>query len=350
MEKRHPNELLNEMVAFYAIFYLRRVGFQRTNSRINIATWKFLKNAGINPNTDLMDLPGYNLGKEAAKLQKEQVDLGGKNTSLRSVIRENQWLMPLVAHGPQAWLIETYYDMLSSLCELDRGTVEYGYGKEVYRDITQNVKAARMMFETATQKIADRFHYYYQKVPEMITLVEGGAGNGAATLALLEKFPEGYKPAYILTDIDEKTETPAKDLFKSKGYTEKLSWMKVDLGSEDDLEKVHEQIETPLTVFMVNFIIHEHESIIENFFLAMSKSMPHARLVITEFFLPEDESSVGTNFPWWFVYLHEVSGQKLRTQNEFLSIAEKYGYRVVDQIDHQLIERNPLIATLFLTK
>ncbi len=349
MSQKHPNELLNEMVAFYVLFYLKRVSFQRTSSPINKSSWKFLKNARIDPNTDLLGLEGYDMGTDAAILQRELVESGAVNTSLRSVIRTNMRLMPLVAHGPQAWLVTSYKSMLDNICELDRGTLEYGLDKDIYRDIFDNVKAARMMFEEASRKIADKIYLLYGDLPSL-ALVEGGAGNGAAMLTILDKFPRHQLPKFLISDIDEKTRLPAEQLFLIKGYFEHLPWMKVDLGDTNDLKRVQTEVDGHDAVVSVNFIIHEHQTILEKFFQSMSQELPSAHLAISEFFLPESDDIMDPSFPWWFVYLHEVSSQYLRTEKDFLVAANKFGYTVHDRIDHQIENKKPLISTLFLSK
>lgn len=346
MDKK-PNELLNEMVAFYVIFYVTNTPV--TSSPINKAAWKFLKRAGIRPETNPFNLEGYYLGNQAADLQRQLINSGDSNISLRSVVRKYKHLMPLVAHGPQAWLIKTYESMLKNIYELDMGIKQYGQDKDVYRDIVENVKAARLMFEEASRKIADKIYQLYGDLPSL-ALVEGGAGNGAAMLTLLEKFPRHQLPKFLISDIDEKTRLPAEELFLVKGYSEHLPWMKVDLGDTEDLKRVQTEVKGHDVVVSVNFIIHEHETILEKFFQSMSQELPHAHLAISEFFLPENEDEVGTDFPWWFVFLHEVSGQCLRTEKDFMDVATTTGYHIHDRLDHQFVNQKPLVSTLFLTR
>lgn len=347
MEKKLPNNYLNEMVAFHVLRYLDEVDFRTTGTLINNSDWSFLKRAGIHPNSNPYLLDGFSLGNQAADLQRRLVFDNTPNTSLRSVIREYPHLMPLVAHGPQAWLIRSYNSMLRNIYELDMGTKQYGLGKDIYRDIVENVKAARLMFEEASRKIADKIYQRYGDLSSL-ALVEGGAGNGAAMLTNLEKFP--VWPKFLLSDIDEKTRLPAEELFLAKGYTKPLPWMKVDLGNPDDLKKVKTEFNGHEVVISVNFIIHEHEGILKKFFKSMSQELPFAHLAISEFFLPEDETLVGTGFPWWFVFLHEVSGQYLRTEKDFMSVATGAGYRVLNRLDHQLVNNLPVTSTLFLSK
>lgn len=348
MDNQHPNEILNEMVAFHVLQYLAKVDFQKTGSPMNNSSWNFLKRTGIDPVTNPYFLDGFSLGTQAANLQRRLVSAGGPNQSLRSVIRDYRPLLPLVAHGPQAWLIKTYDSMLRNIYELDMGTKQYGLGKDVYRNIVENIKAARMMFEEASRKIADKIYLLYGHLPSL-ALVEGGAGNGAAMLTNLEKFPSSAIPKFLLSDIDEKTRLPAEELFLSKGFI-KIPWMKVDLGDAYDLEKVQTAVNGHDVVVSVNFIIHEHVTILENFFRAIRHGLPDAQLAISEFFLPESEDLVGPNFPWWFVYLHDISGQYLRTEKDFMAVAKSYGYSVFDRLDHQLINQKPLTSTLFLSK
>ncbi len=349
MDKK-PNEHLNEFVAYYIFLYLAKVDFQRTGSRLNDASWKFLSRTDIDPNSNpFIDLDGFCLGTDAARLQKQLVTAGGVNFSLRSVIRENPTLLPLVAHGPQAWLIKTYDSMLRNIYELDMGIKKYGLDQEVYRDIVDNVKAARLMFDEASRKIANKIYELYGDQPNL-ALVEGGAGNGAAMLTNLEKFPRSSLPKFLITDIDEKTRLPAEELFRSKGFSAPPPWLKVDLGDPQDLLKIQNLLKRDEVVFSVNFIIHEHRTILDKFFRAMSQGLPSAKLAISEFFLPEDEDAAGHTFPWWFVYLHEVSGQYLRTEREFINAAQSFGYTVFDRLDHQHFNNKPLVSTLFLTR
>ena len=349
MDKKHPNEYLNEMVAFYVIFYLAKVDFKKTGSPINNSSWNFLKRSGLKPDANQYFLDGFSLGTQAANLQRRLVSSGGPNVSLRSVIREYPELIPLVAHGPQSWLIKTYDSMLRNIYELDMGTKEYGLDKDIYRDIIDNVKAARMMFEEASRKIADKIYLLYGDLPSL-ALVEGGAGNGAAMLTILDKFPRHQLPKFLISDIDEKTRLPAEELFLVKGYFEHLPWIKVDLGDTNDLKRVQTEVDGHDAVVSVNFIIHEHQTILEKFFQSMSQELPNAHLAISEFFLPESDDIMDPSFPWWFVYLHEVSSQYLRTEKDFLAVANKYGYSVHDRIDHQTVNQKPLVSTLFLSK
>lgn len=349
MNNQHPNIYLNEMVAFHVLHYLAKLDFQKTGSTMNNSSWSFLKRTGINPDTDPSKLDGVWLGNEAATLQRQLVSIGGPNLSLRSVIRHYKRLLPLVAHGPQAWLIKTYDSMLKNVYELDLGIKKYGRDKDVYRDIVDNVKAARLMFEEASRKIADKIYLLYGDHPAL-ALVEGGAGNGAAMLTNLERFPRSALPKFLLTDIDEKTRLPAEKLFLSKGFTGNLPWIKVDLGNVSDILKIKRTMMDYHLVFSVNFIIHEHVAILENFFRAIRHGLPDAQLVISEFFLPENEDLIGPDFPWWFVYLHEISGQHLRTEKDFMVLAKSYGYTVFDRLDHPLVNQKPLTSTLFLSK
>lgn len=342
---KHPNQYLNELVAVYALHYLQQVYWQKTGSHINNAVWSFLERAGISPFANPDTLTGHYLILEAAYHQK---DLAPSET-FRNIVRQQPHLKPLVAHGPQALLIYSYLPLLESLFALDKGEKRYGYCKEVYRNIEDNVRAARLMFERASSDLANKIFELYGDYLAL-ALFEGGAGNGAATLTILKKFLDsGKKPFFLLSDLDEATKKTAEELFRSHGFTEPLPWLKVDLGSHSDLQKVERKLLGYYVVVSVNFILHEYEGIAEKFFEALNNSLPHAKLAITEFFLPEN-GVIDPRIPEWFIFLHQASGQFLRTEKEFLSIATKHGYRILDRLDHQKINDKPLISTLFLEK
>lgn len=348
MEK-HPNQLLNEYVAHFVIKYLNQINFKATNSPINIAVRNFLRRSQIDPSE-----PMWNLGNEAkyaAIYQRQLVLEGHANTSLRSIVREFPDLRPMVTHGPQAWLIHTYQQPLENIFELDNGSKKYGIRQSVYRSITENVMAARMMFNTASHSLASKLFDRHSKTPNL-GFFEGGAGNGAAIFDILNKFHNhGIFPEFLLSDIDEKTMPVAKKYFQDHGFPgNHFPWKKIDIGNPKDMIKVVEYFEYHNIIINVNFIIHEWEPIAEKFFRSTSQLLPKAELAVSEFFLPEHESMVDHTYPWWFVFLHDLSGQKLRTERELLNITKRYGYKTVDRINHQKINETPVVSTLFLRK
>lgn len=336
--------LLNQYVAHYAIRYLQKVNFQHTNSPKNNSTWKFLRLSGISWDTD-PNLLG-DIGRETAKLQRELVLSGAKNTSIRFANRNS----PLIAHGPQSWLIHTYEQTLNKIFELDQGTMEYGLGKDAYRDIEENVMAARMMFENAAKSLADKLVSTYKDVPNL-GLFEGGAGNGAAMLTNLLAFhQQNIFPDFLISDIDPKTKGVAEKYFRKQGFPSRhFPWMQADIGSPKDLATVANHFPWHKLVLNVNFIIHEWEPIAEKFFAATSQSMPNADLAVSEFFVPENPQ-IDPDFPWWFVYIHEITDQYLRTKKDFLSYPIKYGYELFDHIDHQVHNGEAVTSTLFFRK
>ncbi len=347
MIKKIGTRLLNQYAAHFAIRYLQKVNYQHTGSPKNNSTWKFLRLSGIDWTTD-PNLLGQ-IGQETAALQRSLVLSGAKNTSIRSANRNS----PLIAHGPQAWLIQTYEQTLNSIFELDNGTLQYGLGKDRYRNITENVMAARMMFETASKTLANALVEKYQDIPNL-GLFEGGAGNGAAMHTNLLAFhSQGIKPDFLLSDIDPKTKNVAEEYFREKGFASRhFPWMQVDIGNPKDLALVARQFPWHKLVCNVNFIVHEWEPIAERFFKATSKSMPNADLAVTEFFLPPGYPNCDPDpdFPWWFVYLHEISGQYLRTETEFMKIIQKHSYYSFDPLNYQTHNGMPVTSTLFLRK
>ncbi len=346
---KHPNQLLNEYAAHYVIRYLGKVNFQKTNTPINNAAWSFLRRSKISFTTN-----PWTLGQEAyyaADLQRQLVLEGHANTSLRSIVREFPVLRPMVTHGPQSWLIRTYQQPLENIFELDNGSKKYGINQPVYRNITENVMAARMMFNTASHSLASKLFNRHSKTPNL-GFFEGGAGNGAAIFDILNEFHNhGIFPEFLLSDIDEKTMPVAKKYFQDHGFPgNHFPWKKIDIGNPKDMIKVTEYFEYHSIVINVNFIIHEWEPIAEKFFRSTSNLLPNAELAVSEFFLPEHESMVDHTYPWWFVFLHDLSGQKLRTERELLNITKRYGYKTIDRINHQKINETPVVSTLFLRK
>jgi hypothetical protein len=346
---KHPNQYLNEFVAHFALIYLKNSGYQVTGSRINTATWKFLEKSQIDATIDPWELG--DIAHQAAILQRSLVVEDHPNPILRSVIREFPYLMPLVAHGPQAWLINTYRQALENLTELDKGIKKYGPNEAVYRNIEENVMAAKMMFKTASLSNAAKILELYRKTP-YLAFIEGGAGNGDAILSVLKKFHSvGIHPDYLVTDIDLKTRTVAESHFRENGFPGKFfPWAQLDLGNVSDLTFLARSFTYQKLVFYINFIAHEGEALANQFFNATNKSTPKADIIVSEFFLPDKDSELDSSFPWWFVFLHEISGQKLRTEKDFLKITTRHGYKVFNRIDHQVINQTPVVSTLFLTK
>lgn len=338
--------LLNQYAAHYALKYLQKVNYQHTGTPKNSSTWKFLRLSGIDWSTD-PNLLGQ-IGQETAALQRDLVLSGAKNTSIRSANRNS----PLIAHGPQSWLILTYEQTLKKIFELDQGTIQYGLNKDVYRDIEENVMAARMMFESASKSLAKKIYELYGEIGNEIALIEGGAGNGAATLTNIKEFHEHHKyPHFWLTDIDPKTLAVAENYFRQNGnfQSHHFPWSQLDIGDSLAVKSLLNSFPGFKTILNVNFIVHEWEPIAERFFKATSQSGTDTDLIVSEFFVPENPQ-VDPDFPWWFVYLHELSGQHLRTENDFLAITKKHGYHVFDQLDYQIHNGKPVTSTIFLRK
>ena len=340
--------LLNQYVAHFILSYLKKSQYQHTDTSKNNSAWRILRLSEIPWETD-PNLLGQ-LGQETAKIQRDLVLSKAKNTSIRSVNRNS----PLIAHGPQAWLIHTYEETLQKMFELDNGTVQYGLGKDAYRNIEENVIAARMMFASASQRLAQKMYEVYGHMGNQLALVEGGAGNGAATLTNLQEFhSHGLYPHFWLTDIDPKTLPVAENYYRQVGnfQSHHFPWSQLDIGDAKAVQTLLDSFPGFKTIFNVNFIVHEWEPIANRFFKAMSKCKD-TDLVVSEFFLPPGypNCTPDADFPWWFLYLHELSNQHLRTESDFMNIIKRHGYRVTNRLDHQVHNGIPVTSTLFLSK
>jgi hypothetical protein len=343
---------LNEYVARYVLAYLQKIKFQQTRTEKNDSAWRFLRLSAIPSQTDPSSLG--DLAEDAAYYVRKRVLGNEPKQSMRSIVRDHPHLEPLLGHGAQSWLILTYFQTLQQIYEIDNGTVQYGLGKGSYRNIKENVIASRMMFADGSQRLAEKMYELYGEIGNQLALIEGGAGNGAATLTMLKQFQRhGKFPLFWLTDIDEKTLIVAENYYREKGnfQSHHFPWSLLDIGDAEAVHSLLNSFPGFKTVFNVNFIVHEWEPIAARLFKSMSNN-PNTDLVVSEFFLPPGYPNCDPdpNFPWWFVYLHELSNQYLRTENDFLTIIQKYGYKVFDRIDYQTHKGQPVTSTLFLRK
>lgn len=338
--------LLNQWVASYVHDFLSTSLFSETGTRLNNAAWNFLRLSGLDY------LSSYNVQRaEAIAIAEMQRHMVLENIKTGRLASSDRSLR--INGGPQAWLIYTYMSALEKIYELDKGAISYGINGDVYRFIPENVIAARKMFEAASIKLARAMVEIYGDIGNHLVLLEGGAGNGAATWTTLDAFHKrGLFPHFWLTDIDPKTMPVAEEYFRQNGYqTNDFPWTQLDIGDPNAVKSLINSFPGFKTVMNVNFIIHEEEPIAKEFFAAMSQS-PDTDLVVSEFFLPPGYPNCepDPDFPGWFVFLHELSGQYLRTEAEFLKIIHKYGYEVFKRIDHQVQKGHAVTATLFLRK
>ena len=346
------NRLLNQCVAHYVLNYLHKTDFKKTGSPKNTSAWRYLRLSDIPEGTNPSQLG--ELAKNTALHLRKRV-LGNKpNQSMRSIVRDHPELSPMLGHGAQAWLILSYAESLQKIFEIDNGTLLYGLNKGTYRNIAENVIAARLMFANASQRLAQKMYEVYGPIGNQVVFVEGGAGNGAATLTTLKEFhSHGLYPNFWLTDIDPKTLPVAENYFRQFGNFQghHFPWSQLDIGDTSAVKSLLGSFPGFKTVFNVNFIVHEYETIANKFFKAMSSS-PETDLVVSEFFLPEGypDCDPDPDFPWWFVFLHELSDQYLRTENQFLKIAKKHGYYCTSRLDHQIHNNHPVTSSLFLNK
>lgn len=342
---------LNQYVAKFFLEYLEKIGYKRTSSSDNDFAWLYFQLSGIPWSSDSRDMSS--LPEDAALFLRKRVLGNEPRSSMRHIVQDEPDLRPLVNHGAQSWLILTYLQTLQNIYGLDKGILKYGIDKDLYRIIEENIIAARLMFAEGTIRLAEKVTETYKDTPNL-ALVEGGAGNGAAIFAILQKFHSlGVFPHFLLSDLDPKTKAVAEEYFRSRGFKSKhFPWAKINIGDPSDLAAIANHFSQNNLVFNINFIVHEWEPIAEKFFKATSESMPNADLVVSEFFLPEGYPNCAPDpdFPWWFVALHHLSGQHLRTRSKFLAIAEKYGYYVFDELIHQTHKGQPVTSTLFLRK
>lgn len=342
---------LNQYVAKFFLEYLKKVSYSKTGSPDNNFAWLYFHLSDIPWSSDSRDMSA--LPEDAALFLRKRVLGNEPRSSMRHIVQDEPDLRPLVNHGAQSWLIFTYLQTLQKIHELDKGILKYGPNNDLYRVIEENVIAARLMFAEGTIRLAAKIFDRHKGTPNL-GLVEGGAGNGAAMFTILKTFHKHHIfPDFLVTDIDLITRGKAETYFRDHGFPSKhFPWAQIDIGDPKHLAQIADYFPWHNLVFNINFIIHEHESIAEKFFESMSKSLPNAELIVSEFFLPEGYPNCAPDpdFPWWFVALHHLSGQHLRTRSEFLTIAEKYGYCVLDELVHQTHNGQPVTSTLFLRK
>lgn len=349
--KNIGTRLLNQYVAKYFLDYLRKVNYQKTDTPINNFAWSYFHFSEIPWKTDAHTLS--ELPEDAAIYLRKRILGNEPRQSMRLIVRDHPHLGPLLGHGAQSWLILTYLQTLHKIYELDQGILQYGIDKDLYRTIEENVIAARLMFAEGMGRLAEKIAEIYKDTPNL-ALAEGGAGNGAAMFSVLEKFHSfGLFPHFLLSDIDQKTKSVAEEYFRSRGFKSKhFPWAKIDIGDPKDLAAIASHFSQNNLAFNINFIVHEWEPIAEKFFAATSQSMPNADLVVSEFFLPEGYPNCAPDpdFPWWFVALHHLSGQHLRTEKDFMAFPKLHGYKLFDRIDYQVHYGKPVTSTLFLRK
>lgn len=353
--KIHPNQYLNEYVAFYVLKYLQSIGFERTGSKINTACFDFLEKSRIPLSRSPEDLEGRSLVEKAASIQKQLVMMNPDNFSLREAVRSNPDLRPLASFGGQALMISSYRPLFENLLAVDSGQIEYGYGRDIYRLQPDNAYGAGIMMKPAAERIAKKVADLYADL-DNLALLEFGSGNAMTLAIILNEFEKRglRRPKVIASDIDPRTSSSAKELFKRKGLGE-VNWESVDMGSEISIAWVAKKLEGKNVIIFVGYIYHENRELARRSLEATSKIMPNTVIAASEYFLPPSRMGFDQSRPYWFEAVHAMTQDLFEGRNNFLEFAEEVGgYTIIDggEVVHQKLDglEQPLNSTVFLKK
>ena len=257
------------------------------------------------------------------------------------------------AHGqtilhrwPQVMLNCAYHPLTADLVPLARREKQYGYGKDVYRNMYFDAKGSGSMGAILSfPQIAD-----YMQAQGHTCLLDLGCGDGTFLTTACKRIP-GLRA--IGLDQSDIALAEAEKNFARNGLAGRGQFIQGDIATPDQAfsNPVLRQAQVATVMQILQEITWESTEPVLEFLASFRRHLPDVALAVTEFYqlTPEEMR----------VYLpagvaesalhHDLSNQRLLRREHWLALYEQAGFRVVDSIAHlQAPSVLPVIETLVL--
>lgn len=252
----------------------------------------------------------------------------------------------IMPRWPQVMLNYAYYPLMGDVVALAQGTKQYGYGKEVYRNMYFDAKGsgglgAMLSFLQITDYLQAKNHK---------CILDLGCGDATFLALACQRTPSlralGLDQSEIAVAESEKN-------FANHGLAGRGQFFQGDILAPDQAlsNPALRQAEVATIMQILQELTGESTEPVLAFLASFRTHLPGVALAVTEFYrltLEEMRAYVPAGVAESALH-HDLSDQKLLRRQEWLALYEKAGFRVVDSIVHlQAPGAPPVIETLVL--
>lgn len=342
-EKIQPNEIINRAINYYLLGAIEQGLLKQTGeTKAVLGIIEHLTQSGAFEKGEAFPK------KELFEAEKNQVlELGKIAFDALNQKRDIKDLAKgkfdprLIAYAPQALLVYSYLPLLENLKEIVHGEKEYGYGKELDRLQPHNSLAAGEMMKMASKRIADDMvNLVTERGLRNIKILELGCGNASFSAEVLTTFKShGLElPDVLATDLNPKTQITAINLFKEKGFENKLEVMEVDMGNINKLRETFEKLDGKTVIVHIGYILHENRELAVRTVKGLTEVFADKNVIFafSEYYL---QNEISPEVPLWFQTIHEIT-QELFTRDELISFVENFGLTKIYEVKHNVRKDN----------
>lgn len=252
----------------------------------------------------------------------------------------------ILQRWPQVMLNYAYHPMMGDLIPLARREKQYGYGKDVYRNMYFDAKGAGGLGAILSfVQIAD-----YLQAKGHTCLLDLGCGDGTFLVTACKRIP-GLRALGL--DQSEIAVAEAEKNFAQHGLAGRGQFVQGDISAPDEAfsNPVLRQAEVATIMQIFQEITGVSTEPVLAFLASFRRHLPGVALAVTEFYrLSHDEmrAYVPAGVAESALH-HDLSDQNLLRRDQWLALYEQAGFRVVDSIVHlQASSVSPVIETLVL--
>ena len=252
----------------------------------------------------------------------------------------------ILVRWPQAMLNYAYHPMMGDLIALARGEKQYGYGKDVYRNMYFDAKGAgglgaMLSFGQIADYLEDKGH---------TCLLDLGCGDGTFLVTACKRIP-GLRALGL--DQSEIAVAEAEKNFARHGLAGRGQFVQGDIMTPDEAfaNPLLQQAQVATIMQILQEITGESTEPVERFLASFRRHLPGVALAVTEFYrlTPEELKGYLATGVAESALHHDLSDQNLLRRDQWLALYEQAGFRVADSIMHlQAPGFPPVIETLVL--
>ncbi|MBK7863742.1 MAG: methyltransferase domain-containing protein [Archangiaceae bacterium] len=253
----------------------------------------------------------------------------------------------LLAVWPAGMIFHAYGPLLADLIPVVRKEKQYGYGKEVTRDIALDTKASGRMgiawglFQRVVGYLVQHRHTH---------LLDFGCGDGTFLEYAASQFPD---LSVVGVDQSATAVANARKRFADAGLGGRAAVFQGDLAEATaflDDPKVREA-DVATVFYILHEIAHHGLDTVRTFLRQYRQRLGHVKLAVTEYYRPADDawpSYMDRGIPEVVLY-HDLSNQRLLHRDEWLQLYESEGFKVLDHLEAQQPGVPATVGTAILT-
>lgn len=254
--------------------------------------------------------------------------------------------MTILMRWPQVMLNYAYHPLTADLIPLARREKQYGYGKDVYRNMYFDSKGsgglgAMLSFIQISDYLLAKGH---------TCLLDIGCGDGTFLATACKRAPNLRA---IGLDQSEIAIAEASKSFGRQGLSDRGRFFQGDIMDPDQAfsHPALKQAEVATIMQILQEITGTSTEPVKSFLASFKRHLPGVALAVTEFYrltFEEMHPYVPAGVAESALH-HDLSDQNLLRREQWLELYEQAGFRVVDTIVHlQAPSSPPVIETMVL--